>query len=187
MKVNFLQLLQESNQIDECLEKEVMLLSDEDLRLRPDDKSWSVIEVIDHLNLTFDLYKPRLDQAFSGAEERIEVREEVSLRATRSLMIQSVAPKGNKRPFKMKTFDFFNPEVSDAEVEKVLAQYKKYRVIFNQYLKDARTRDVDLRVVPSAIKQISFRVPEALKFLLSHEQRHIVQLREIIAVLPEHA
>ena len=179
MKANFLQLLHESHAIDEYLEKEVQSSPEEALRAKPAPRSWSAIEVIDHLNRTFELYMPRLEEAFSESGKRTDVREEAHIRASRALMVKSIAPKGSKRPFKMKTFSFFEPKEGQS-VEQILQRYLDYRQQFNGYLKDARVRDIDLVVIPSAIKQLSFRIPEALKFLLCHEQRHIVQLSEAL-------
>ena len=110
MKVNFLQLLHESHQIDEYIE-EVTQLNREDLIMKPDAKKWSSIEVIDHLNLTFDLYMPRLEKSFHEAADRADAREEASVRTSRAWMIKSVAPKDRKRPFKMKTFSFLRSRV----------------------------------------------------------------------------
>jgi len=185
MKVNFLQLLQESHQVDEYIDKEVRRLGHNALLAKPDPKRWSAIEVIDHLNLSFDLYMPRLEKGFAEAIDRAEVREEVNIRTSRAWMIKSVAPKDRKRPFKMKTFAFFEPDFEPDEVSAILNKYAAYRLRFNEYLRACRTKNIDLVVVQSAIKQVSFRLPEALKFLLSHEQRHIIQLQETLDLVPE--
>ncbi len=186
MKVNFLQLLHESHKIDELIDTEVATLASSALRSKPSADIWSIIEVIDHLNKTFELYIPRLEKAYGEASDRHEVCDEVTIRSSRALMINSVAPKNGKRPFKMKTFSFFEPKVSDKEVQEILQQYRNYRDTFNEILKDARKKDVDRVSIQSALKYLSFRVPEALKFVLSHEQRHILQLRGVMeAVLEE--
>ncbi len=180
MKVNFLQLLHESHQIDELIGTEVTTLASSALRSKPSADAWSIIEVIDHLNRTFELYIPRLEKAVNEAAERAEVCDEVPIRASRALMVNSVAPKNGKRPFKMKTFSFFEPKVSDKEVKDILEQYQRYRSSFNELLRDARTKAIDRVSIKSALKHLSFRIPEALKFVLSHEQRHILQLRGVM-------
>jgi len=48
----------------------VLPLSIEQLRWRPDLRRWSMAECLDHLNLTLDLYLPKIDRAIGGG--RIE-------------------------------------------------------------------------------------------------------------------
>ncbi len=69
--------------LDECLaqvqaskawfERRILPLSIEQLRWRPHGMRWSVAECLDHLNLTLDLYLPKIDHAIvrAGREYRI--------------------------------------------------------------------------------------------------------------------
>jgi hypothetical protein len=45
----------------------VLPLSIEQLRWRPDARHWSIAQCLDHLNLTLDLYLPKIDDAISRA------------------------------------------------------------------------------------------------------------------------
>src|SRR5262245_58032353 len=67
----------------EWFTRQVLPLSLRQLRWRPDPRSWSVIECMEHLNLTLGSYLPRIDEAIClGRREGRTSRE--SPRYTRS-------------------------------------------------------------------------------------------------------
>jgi hypothetical protein len=50
--------------------QQVLPLSLEQLRWRPDARCWSIAECLDHLNLTLDLYLPKIDDAIVRGTRR---------------------------------------------------------------------------------------------------------------------
>jgi hypothetical protein len=51
-------------------QQRVLSLSIEQLRWRPDLRGWSVAECLDHLNLTIDLYLPKIEEAILSGRRR---------------------------------------------------------------------------------------------------------------------
>jgi len=182
MIVNISKVLQESNLIDEFIKNEVDSISPERLATKPNPETWSIIEVIQHLNLVSDLYYPRFEsaikklntQAFEG-----EIADNQKVSWIAGQLANMMKPKGNKRKLKMDTFDFFKPERAQLDVEKILNTYKDNRAKLNHYIKMSRKPIARRVVVTSAIKLLKFTLPGAIYWLLSHEQRHIIQIQEI--------
>lgn len=60
------------------LRRRVLPLSIEQLRWRPAARHWSIAECLDHLNLTLDLYLPKIDSAIGLARRQRRVAAEWS-------------------------------------------------------------------------------------------------------------
>ncbi|MEQ8238486.1 MAG: hypothetical protein RIA69_04695, partial [Cyclobacteriaceae bacterium] len=64
---------------------------------------------------------------------------------------------------------------------KVLEDYKSNREKLNHYIRLSRKSYANKVVITSAIKILKFTLPEAIYWLLLHEQRHIVQIEDILS------
>lgn len=183
MKVHLLDLLQQSNKIDHFIDTQIKSLPDETRKMKVNEDTWSVIEVIEHLNLVFELYHPRISEVLNTAKPRQEVTEISKASWKAGLFVSMMEPKGQKRKYKMKTFKFYEPHFTDSET--VLSKYLDYRKVFNEYIQSSRNLEVDRLKIVSAISIVKFTIPEALAFMLAHEQRHIVQMEEVINAISQ--
>ncbi|MEQ9466162.1 MAG: DinB family protein [Ekhidna sp.] len=180
MEVNFEQLLQQSNQIKNYIQSEVLPLPDDVLNRKKTEKNWSALEVVDHLNKVYDIYLPLFTQALTGAPELgdYSASKKQSTLLGR-LSIYSMRPKGAKRKFKMKTFDFFRP--SEHTKKETIETFLKNKETYNQLIKQARTKNLTGIKMPTSLgKRVKFYVPECFEFILAHEQRHMVQIAEAV-------
>jgi len=185
MEANFEILLQQSNEIRQFIEEQVATLDKSSLVSKPDEKTWSVLEVIDHLNLVYDKY---LDNAWRAVENAKDLSDgHIMKRKTTilgSLSVYSQRPKGQKRKFKMKTFDFFEPGVHLEEIDKTLNQYFKNKSRFNEILRKARLKDLERVKIPTSLgENVQFYFYQCMEFLIAHEQRHVVQLKSLISAV----
>ena len=148
------------------------------LDAKPDPKTWSIAEVIQHLNLTFDLYLPRIVEGLKDAADAEEVMDEYPLSAMTALMIKGTAPKGNKRKWHSKTFKFFVPDVKNEE--ETFSRFEDQHRLFVDLLKRMRHKQhAKVKIVSAAGPMLKFRLGEAAAFLLAHQERHLVQADEV--------
>ncbi|MEQ8237634.1 MAG: hypothetical protein RIA69_00405, partial [Cyclobacteriaceae bacterium] len=102
MKVDISKLLQESNQIDQFITQQVSSLSKELLITKPNAKTWSVVEVLQHLNLVSELYFTQFESELAKiAQEDLgdEIFGEQKISWTAGQMANLMKPKGKKRKF----------------------------------------------------------------------------------------
>ena len=52
-------------------------LSDEQLNWQPDPKEWSILQCFDHLNLTHEYYRPKIELALQKEQERKDKETEL--------------------------------------------------------------------------------------------------------------
>jgi len=179
MTVNFELLLQRSNTIYNKLERVCCNLEEDKLRAKPDAKSWSIIEVVQHLNLVYDIYLDNFEKTLEGCADLAEHEENKWQRTILGrLSIYSMKPRGTRRRFKMKTFDFFTPAEGNESVWETFTANKER---FNEIIRRSRRLNLKgLKISTALGKKIRFYIPECLEFLIAHEERHIVQIDELL-------
>lgn len=167
--------------------KDWKLLDAEVLLFKPDPKRWSVLEVIGHMVSAYRDYEPRIDQLLAESPQRANGYEKFSARWLQRKLILSFRPKNDQRRYKMATMKKFYPDVSSTdaspeEIEGVFEQFFAYQNHLKQAILQSREKDVTKKQLVSAIGPIvRFYLPEAFDFLLSHEERHMHQAREVLA------
>lgn len=183
MEAYFKNLLAESNSIKHYVTADVSEVPEEALLWKETSKKWSVIEVIDHLNKVYALYFPLFDEALDGLSMRADGAENhPQYTLLGKLSIHAMRPKGDKRRFKMKTFDFFQPIHDIANSHEIITSYLAKKETFNNTLKAADAKCLSGLKMPTSLgKQVKFYVTECFEFILAHEQRHMVQIAGILA------
>lgn len=181
MEVNFEQLLQHSNQMKNYIKTDVASLSNEQLNWKESDKKWSALEVVSHLNRVYNKYHDNFEKAIRNAPELSGEKQKKQSTIIGRMSIYSMKPKGQKRNFKMKTFDFFQPQIDPNNVNDTIQLFLKNKDRFNDYLNESRSKNLEGIKIPTALgEKMKFYVPECFEFILGHEERHMVQLKEIL-------
>ncbi len=179
METHYEQLLERSN-LNLSRIKELEKLPQEQLARQETPKKWSIIQVIDHLNKVYDLYEPNFKKELDLAPALNENKQKVQHTLLGRLSIYSMKPKGQKRRFKMKTFDFFEPTAAAKAID-VIEEYTKKKDTFNGFIKAARMKNLNDRKMPTALgEKMKFYVAECFDFILAHEERHMVQIEKLL-------
>ncbi len=143
---------------------EVTGLSPAQLAFRRAPDEWSIAQVIDHLLVVSPIYWSDLQAAVKSAPAK-------------SLLRNSDADLlwyGIDRTFREKAIPSEVPKGRFTELGSALAEYRKHHDRLVQYI---RTTDDDLRS-----RQVPRQASDAYQWALlisTHEQRHVLQIREI--------
>ncbi|MEM7298785.1 MAG: DinB family protein [Bacteroidota bacterium] len=185
MDVNFEHILQHSNQNLNFVKSDLATLHSDQLNWKESAKKWSVIEVIGHLNKVFDLYLPNFEKAVNAAPDQAEGGAKPLQRTFMGrISIYTQKPKGQKRKFKMKTFDFFQPVHDPTKTNEVINTFVENKDRFNELIKKARLKDLKGIKMPTALgEKLKFYVPECFEFVLAHEDRHMVQIEGVLDLM----
>ncbi len=148
------------------------------LHLKPDIKAWSVLQVIEHLNLTFDLYLPNIEKSIAQCSEIGDPVDHYKKSFAGKLMINGSRPNHGKRKWKMKTFKFFTPD-QELNLDVVFDNWLDNQSRFTELIKQARLKDLTKsKVVSAAGPIITFKLGECFEFILAHQERHLLQAEE---------
>lgn len=148
--------------------------------------TWSIIEVLAHLNIAYGPYRNQLDEVIPKMTDLNEEQKPFRTRPWQKMIIEMQRPKGTRRKWKLKTMKRFEPLLDRKNIGK-----EKVKEIFREFFelhghqKDSilksRNKDVSKIKITSGIGPIvKFYPPESFEFLLCHLERHMVQIDEIL-------
>ena len=154
---------------------------------RPTPTSWNLLEVLEHLSISYDLYRDKIDAVLSESETDSEGPWTHKVGLWQTFVIEGQRPKGKKRPFKMKTLKRFAPllpktgmAVEDAKT--VFERFSECHNTLKEQLLASRLKQLRRTRLTSAIGPIvRFYLPEAFEFLICHMERHMVQIDGILS------
>ncbi|MFL5740703.1 MAG: DinB family protein [Flavisolibacter sp.] len=141
--------------------------------------NWSVSQILEHLNLYNRYYLPHIEKSM------VHITRDTSAwflpgfwgnYFTKMMMPKNVFEIRNK----MKTSRTYSPEKS-VNVEAVFAEFFQHQNKLLQLLEVARRRNLNTIHIPLTVsKLIRLKLGDAFRFLVAHEQRHMIQARNAI-------
>lgn len=153
---------------------------------RPNEKSWSLIEIMKHISLAHDVYKEKVSEALSQKPEYTQVLSEFGTSAIPSYLIKRFPPKNGEIKMKMKTSKVFRPvldldSIKQNDFEAIISELENALNKLKNWVNHYRTKPISLKKFNSAIGPIvRFHAPEACEFILCHNERHFQQIRNTL-------
>ena len=160
--------------------RELQQLSEEDLRHRPHPDQWNVIDCLEHINLSYGDYFPRMERA---------VRQATPTDCTTytpgwlgQWFAKGQRPQQGQRKMKMKTFKNLVPHTDEKEVVSIVEEVFQYHEQFKSLLD--RSGDLDwnrVKVVSEVGPILRFRLGDCFRLLVAHTERHVLQAQEVLS------
>jgi len=182
VKIQPEQQIQRINHLKNVL-KEYASLSDELLIQRPNEKSWSVLEVIKHMSIGHLAYREKIKNALANTEDKVQKIDELSCTVIPNYLIKRFPPSEGKIRFKMKTTKKFQPMIMEEQVPSamVISELEECLDELKGWVDYYRTEPISLRKFNSAVgAMVRFNIPEACEFILCHNERHFYQIEKIL-------
>lgn len=169
------------NNITEQSRTEFGKLTKEQLYWKPNADTWSIAQNLEHLIVVNETYYPILDTLKNGTYKTpalAKIGFMVSL--TGKMILKSVQPDRKK---KMRTFPIWEPTNGRVEGD-TLKQFKNHQEILTKKIEDAKEFMDKGVVISSPInKNIVYRLETAFDIIISHEERHMEQAKEVLNLL----
>jgi hypothetical protein len=162
--------------IENCLglARQFQTLDEKTLNYRPAEKSWSILECLEHLNLYGDFYLPEIEKCvmkgrpypsssiFSSG--RIGNYFANLMKVKKDGTIKKMKSPGDKNPL--------GSDLNSLTVDRFIKQLERLQ----QLLEDCRYINLtELRTPISLTRLIKLRLGDTLRFLVYHIERHTVQ------------
>lgn len=153
------------------------------LSIRPEGNKWSINDCMIHMSLATELY---LDQIEEKLHMLRPLKSSYKPTFLANYFINSLAPQANNSiRFKMKTLKAFDPHhkenLTSAEPsERLLNNLDRIDKIVEACSdKDLRSFKVTTALGPI----LRFYLGDALRFICAHNERHVLQIRNIMTAL----
>lgn len=180
------ELLTEVKQITEAnmefVRSRVVPLSKQQLEWRPSASSWSITEVLAHLNAFSSFYIPTFERKIANTRFRSSKEEFVSSPLGRSAWKSMKLGNARNIKRKFKSVRSNNPTfekslVNGVEIHTFISNQESMLTIIN----DASNVNLRKVKIPISIsKIIRLRLGDALLYVTYHSERHIQQMASIL-------
>ncbi|MBL4605411.1 MAG: DinB family protein [Flavobacteriaceae bacterium] len=180
MKINSLQLILELTEKVNSHLAYANFLKDKphhELNRKSDVDAWSVLECLEHLNLYGHFYIPEIQQRVTTS--RLPNSAEFKSGYLGNKFALSMLPKVGMKT--MKTFKSKNPIHSKLTKEKVLDTFIDQQKEFLTLLKNSKEKNLTKTKTSTTIPFLKFRLGDTLRFVIYHNERHVVQAKKMLA------
>jgi len=161
------------------VEKEFNPLFIKELNWKKNVDKWSILECLEHLNRYHAYYNKAIKQALAAAKKN------TSNHAYKNgwfgkISIDMMSPNN---PKKHKAITKFNP-VGSQLTKDTLIQFLNYQQELLVLLDQAKIKNINQRKVPvEFFKLMKMKIGDALAFVITHEQRHILQAQAVVQAM----
>jgi DinB superfamily len=163
-----------------AVEKNFNHLTTEELNWKPHPDIWSIAQNLDHLIVVNETYYPVLASLKAGKYKPpfiAKIGFMVSFLG--KTVLGAVQPDRQK---KMKTFPIWEPSKSEVESD-ILMRFKNHQTELQQKIEEAKELVAKGAVIASpANKNIVYKLETAFDIIVSHEQRHLEQAKEVLVL-----
>ncbi len=157
------------------VENELVKLTDAQLNFKPNADKWSILQCVEHLNRYSEYYLKIIDTKLSNANPK--GTEEVKHSWFGKMSIKSIHPDNRK---KSKTLGRLNPaesEVNRQVLQDFIAHQKKLLILLHKAEKHSIN---SIKIPADVFKLLKLRLGECFEFVIVHQQRHILQIKELL-------
>jgi len=145
----------------------------------PAEGKWSAAQALEHLNMYNRYYLPTIEKAMVHIPKEVNawfVPGFFGNYFTNMMMPKNVYEIKNK----MRAMKSFRPD-RGVNVEGVFKEFIEHQKKLLQLLETARKRNLEQVRIPISIsKMIRLKLGDVFRFLVAHEQRHMIQARNAI-------
>ncbi|MDX5448728.1 MAG: DinB family protein [Bacteroidota bacterium] len=186
IKTNYLdQFIKDIDQMIGDVNRYFYYLEEAELNAQPKEGSWSILQCMEHLNLTNYFYVKQLKKKV-GSSPEARYEEPVSMTWRGRLLTRTMEPRQGKVRFKMPTLKMLTPQNALNKEHRLLE-----RVVFQNWMDDMTElkRIIEegrhKKVGPIRIKTffgplVKLGFLDAISFALAHNKRHILQAQKAL-------
>jgi hypothetical protein len=152
-------------------------LSEEQATWRPQAKSWSIVDVINHLLAIGDQYYPRIRETIKYVHEHdMKSTDDYKPGLFAKWFINSMRPDAR---FKVKTVKMFVPPATQWDIT-LEPRFTKQQEQLQQLIRSADGYDMNrVKFYSPATRLLRFSIGEGLTLVTVHLQRHLVQAKRL--------
>lgn len=155
----------------------------ERLHQRHDPKRWSVMEVLQHMNLSSGHYHRHLERLYANENNGLRFRTTFTPGRWGDYSTTAMDPKADGTiNWRMKTMALFEPRNVATTGWQALDDFEAMCHGLIGLLERARTRGLEGEKVTSTLGPIlRFKAGDAFRFPIAHQRRHWLQIERVLA------
>lgn len=180
------QLEEDIRLLQHITEQEFRNLTDYQLLYTPSSDQWSIAQCLEHLNSYGQYYLPRIEHVIqTGEQQTMSAKAVFSSGWLGHYFAQSMKPGADGSiGLKMKAVKNHSP-IRQLDARAVLAEFSGQQTQLVHLLRRAKQVDIGrLRIPISIASWIRLSLGDTFRFLIAHEQRHVLQAQKVRSTIP---
>lgn len=137
---------------------------------------WSAVECIEHLNMYARFYNAEIKRRLDKASK--EMCDEFKSGYWGNRFAQDMLPKADMKT--MKTFKSKTPVLADLAVTEVLEEFTALQAELMELLSESAAYNLTKIKTAITLPLLKFRLGDTFRFVIYHNERHVVQARKAI-------
>lgn len=172
-------LIKDVKNIISIVNKEFKALPIKQLNQKENVEKWSILECLEHLNRYHAYYNDAIKKGLKVAKSTTE-NKPYKNGWFGKMSIDMMSPDNTK---KQKAITKFNP-VGSQLTKETITKFLAYQQELLTFLEQAKSKNINQRKVPvEFFKLMKMKIGDALTFVVTHEQRHILQAQGVLQKL----
>jgi hypothetical protein len=171
-------LIEDCNSINKILKDRIYTLTENQLNWKPSNEKWSVLECLEHIILSGQYYIDQINKKFLSKipkSDPVDLDFKPGVIGNYSVNAMKPGPSGEITG-KMKTFKRMEPGRSNLDQKQILSDFEKYQADLIKIVGESKYYNLNqIRIRSSIGNLIRFKLGDALRFVVAHNQRHIQQ------------
>jgi DinB superfamily len=156
--------------------------TDEQLGFSPGPGAWSIVEVFAHLNLSNEIYIRYILPRVTLAPDRPS--DEFRSSWPGDWAYEKIVPRADGSVFKMNTAKAVFPVKPKEDLKEVLHHFHRTCDAMDDILRHSASKDLRrIRIPFHFIPFLHFSLGETLRFLIAHNERHLLQAQRLVPVV----
>lgn len=151
-------------------------LTTQQLQYRQHENSWSVLECIQHLNLYGEFYIPKIRKALEKSNFKKTNTFKSGFLGDKFAL--SMLP--NEQMKTMNTFKSKNPIHTTLDRKQVVQKFLKQQNELLYLLEISKHQNLTKIYTSTTLPLIKFRLGDTFRFVIYHNERHIVQAKRVL-------
>ncbi len=173
-------LTQDTQQILQTTQSIILPLSEHQRTWKPSPKKWGVAECLEHLNIYGRYYLPQIQSAIQK-NSHTSPNENYAGGWLGNYFVNSMLPKEQTVVNKMNTPKDYNPVNLPMEHTNYLQDFlEQQQQILNLLEKAQQVNLKKIKIPISLSKWIKIRLGDTFRFVIAHNQRHLLQAQNVI-------
>lgn len=169
------QLIKQTSENQQFVES-LKSLSDDQLNKRINENSWSILEVVQHLNLYANFYHQEIENKM--LQSNLKAAKSFTSGILGNYFAQSILPKDKLN--KMKTPKAMNPIFTNLD-RKIIDVFLLNQNQLLKLLETAKSKNLSkIKTNISLTPIIKIRLGDTFRFVVNHNLRHIKQIDRIL-------
>ncbi|QHV97744.1 DinB family protein [Spirosoma endbachense] len=184
-KTLLLRLEEDVRELRQIAGQEFRHLSDARFLQAPTPAQWSVAQCLEHLNSYGLYYIPLIEKAIqTGEQHNLTAKDVFSSGWLGNYFAESMRPGADGAiRLKMKAVKNHTPD-AQLNPRDVLTEFSRQQAQLQSLLERAQHIDIGkLRIPISIASWIKLSLGDTFRFLIAHEQRHVLQAQKVLSAL----